>query len=357
MKACVVGGGPAGLYAAKFLIERGINTTLYEKETEVGGLYRYSLLPVSKMAPFARLLKDPNFEMKLNCPVDAELLGQLENGFDVFVIATGAGGPRIPDISGAEHCINGLDVIKSFWNGDDVRHQFSNNVLVIGMGNVSMDVVKVIFGSASKQSGHKIDSCINTNNNIDANTKNITIISRGNAYNGAFSNSELRSVLEIDDLQIVCSEGNNSSLSEQNRLQVLGVKRVLEWIKCIKEKIFKDTDHKWWERRKKMLTESRDGSRKLHMRFNTMIKSITKDEGKYRVALERDGVESNEIFDSVICCMGFENARTHKMMIKKPMFHVGWAKHPRGNVDGVKRDAHFTVMQIDQMNMNGHERE
>ncbi len=105
-----------------------------------------------------------------------------------------------------------------------------------------------------------------------------------------------------------------------------------------------------------MLMESRYGSRKLHMRFNTLIKSITKDGDKYQVALERDGVESNKIFDSVICCMGFENAQAHKMMIKKPMFHVGWAKHPRGNVDGVMRDALFTVMQIDQMNVNGQER-
>ncbi|KAH9410655.1 putative pyridine nucleotide-disulfide oxidoreductase [Ordospora pajunii] len=352
MKACVVGGGPAGLYAAKFLVDRGIRTTLYEKEAEIGGLYRYSLLPVSKMAPFARLLSDPKFDIKLNSPVDTVRLEQLEDGFDVFVIATGAGGPRMPDIFGAEHCISGLDVIKAFWNGEDAKHRVGKKVLIVGMGNVSMDVVKVVFGWAGRHSERRIDACIGRNRSVGVGAEHVTIVSRGNAYNGSFSNSELRSVLEIDDLKIMCSEGKNSSLGECNGLQSLNIKRVFEWIKCIKAKIFDGTNRKWWERRKKMLTENRNGSRKLHMRFNTLITSIAKDDDGYRVVLERDGVGSSEVFDSVVCCMGFENAQVHKMMNKKPMFRIGWAKHARGNVDAVMRDALLAVMHIDQMNMN-----
>lgn len=89
----VVGGGPAGMEAARVLAERGHNVTLFEKASELGGQ-----ISLAAKAPqrdqmagitrwFALELARLNITLKLNTTADAETINALQP--DLVILATG----------------------------------------------------------------------------------------------------------------------------------------------------------------------------------------------------------------------------------------------------------------------------
>jgi 2,4-dienoyl-CoA reductase-like NADH-dependent reductase (Old Yellow Enzyme family) len=113
-KVVVVGGGPAGLEAARVCAERGYNVMLFEAANRLGGQvllgarasWRKDLLGIIdwRQAELERL----GVEVRLNAYADAADV-QAEAP-DVVIIATG-GVPDIEWIEGAAHCTSVWDVI------------------------------------------------------------------------------------------------------------------------------------------------------------------------------------------------------------------------------------------------------
>lgn len=99
----VVGGGPAGLEAARVAAERGHRVTLFERGGQLGGALRWASVLHPENQPFLRYLRE---EIRLG-PVKVEL-GQNVTAEDVVtaapdavVVATG-GRIAVPSIPGAE---------------------------------------------------------------------------------------------------------------------------------------------------------------------------------------------------------------------------------------------------------------
>lgn len=338
MKVCVIGGGPAGLYTAASLVSRNIDVTLHEKESEVGGLYRYSLLPPSRMSPFSKLLECKNFSLKLNSEVDLQGLRAMEKEFDAFVIATGSPGPRRLNIPGREYCISNLDIARS-WAGEHPRYTIGNKVLIVGMGDVSMDIVRFLFG----WSGAQFKFPENTLERVKK-VEDVTITSRRDAYNSAFTNPGLRKVLEIPGLGFWWSGGKGMSQEERSRPENL--KKT-----CTQggDDETKDKHKGWWSRRLRLLGDIREGARKLKLMFNTNVKSIERLGTQYKVKMEQNGIPVEEYFDSVVSSVGFSKMKVKDIGLTKPVYHVGWARHPRGNVERAKEDAQDAVNKIIEM--------
>ena len=132
-KVVVVGGGPAGLEAARTLSERGHEVVLFEKSPQLGGL-----LWDAVKSPFKADLKkylDWSIRMttrnkNINLRIGAEATGSLiaEEKADALILAMG-GLPVIPKLT----CHDESRVI---WVGDvDKRNvQVGRNVLIAGAG-------------------------------------------------------------------------------------------------------------------------------------------------------------------------------------------------------------------------------
>ena len=105
VKVAVVGGGPAGMEAARVATERGHLVTLYEKSGELGGAMKYvCLVPgKEKMRWYLDWIRDQLLDLHVEIRLNhAPSVDELE-GFDVVLNATGAVSyipPVVGDTSG-----------------------------------------------------------------------------------------------------------------------------------------------------------------------------------------------------------------------------------------------------------------
>jgi 2,4-dienoyl-CoA reductase-like NADH-dependent reductase (Old Yellow Enzyme family)/thioredoxin reductase len=101
---CVIGGGPAGMEAARVLALRRHRVTLIEQEKDLGGLLRYATVPDFKaeLRSFLEYLKTQvvklGVEIRVNHRATPEYIKELKP--DSVVLATGST-VRVPDIPGA----------------------------------------------------------------------------------------------------------------------------------------------------------------------------------------------------------------------------------------------------------------
>ncbi|NLX92174.1 MAG: FAD-dependent oxidoreductase [Firmicutes bacterium] len=147
-KVAVIGSGPAGLLAAFDLAMQGINVTVFERETLVGGTPR-NYIPLYRLPDEAidrdiEALQKIGIEFKtgIELGTDFNLEDLKKDGFKAVVLAVGlTAGLSLP-IPGAEH----KDVLKSLqFLKASKREGFrldGREVIVIGGGNVAMDVAR-----------------------------------------------------------------------------------------------------------------------------------------------------------------------------------------------------------------------
>lgn len=135
---CVVGGGPAGMEAARILAQRGHKVTLIEKENELGGHLRYGSVPDFKqeLRGFLNYLRiqvqKAGIEVLLNQPAALEFVRVLHP--EAVVLAAGST-LRRPEIPGVAQSFVGtaIDVLTG-------RFQPGERVVVIGGGAVGCEV-------------------------------------------------------------------------------------------------------------------------------------------------------------------------------------------------------------------------
>jgi 2,4-dienoyl-CoA reductase-like NADH-dependent reductase (Old Yellow Enzyme family)/thioredoxin reductase len=100
---CVIGGGPAGMEAARVLALRKHRVTLIEKEKELGGLLRYAAIPDFKrelrsfLAYQKAQVRKLEVEILLNTQATPEIVDQFRP--DSIIVATGSSMP-LPEIPG-----------------------------------------------------------------------------------------------------------------------------------------------------------------------------------------------------------------------------------------------------------------
>ncbi len=148
-RVIVVGGGLAGMEAARVLGERGHEVTLYERSDKLGGQWNIaSAQPLKEnyryLVPYMEKgLERAKVKVILNKEVTLDFLQK--TGPDAVVVATGAL-PQILNVPGARNpqVVHANDVIMG-------RVKVGNSVIVIGGRLVGMEIADTLAGK-----GHKV---------------------------------------------------------------------------------------------------------------------------------------------------------------------------------------------------------
>ena len=147
-KVAVIGGGPSGLSCAYYLALMGHSVTIYEERKQLGGMLRYGI-PSYR---FPRKLLDQEIESILSTGIQVYTgmtvgkdiwLEKLQHEYDCVYIAIGAHQDKKVGIPGEDsrNVMSAVVMLRAI--GDNNMPNFhGKQVVVIGGGNVAMDVVR-----------------------------------------------------------------------------------------------------------------------------------------------------------------------------------------------------------------------
>ena len=156
-KVAIIGSGPAGLAAAYELTKMGYPVTVFEAMPMLGGMLRIGVpdyrLPKNVLDAQINYIRDTGAEFKTNTTLGQNLtLEDLKKqGYQAIFLALGAQLSRKLDISGTElsGVYWGLDFLKEVNLKRKVN--IKDKVLVIGGGNVAMDVALTTLRLGAKE--------------------------------------------------------------------------------------------------------------------------------------------------------------------------------------------------------------
>jgi 2,4-dienoyl-CoA reductase-like NADH-dependent reductase (Old Yellow Enzyme family)/thioredoxin reductase len=136
-RIAIIGGGPAGLEAARVAVLRGHQVTIYEKEKELGGQIRVGRVPphrdeLGKVTDYLiRQVQKLEIPIKLGKKITPAMMDRLNA--DAIVLATGAM-PLTPKIKGTrhKHVVYAVDVLAG-------NATVGDRVVVVGAGLVGLE--------------------------------------------------------------------------------------------------------------------------------------------------------------------------------------------------------------------------
>lgn len=156
-KIAVIGAGPAGLTCAADLADRGFAVTVYEAGSRAGGMLIWGIpeyrLPRDILDYEIELIrrKGVTFVYNYRAGKDA-LLSDIKKNFDAVFVSAGAHGGRKLGVEGEnlKGVDSGIDYLRE--NGmPGNKPQTGENVVVIGGGNVAIDVARTALRLGAKR--------------------------------------------------------------------------------------------------------------------------------------------------------------------------------------------------------------
>jgi ferredoxin--NADP+ reductase len=216
LRVAIVGSGPSGFYAAEALqrVRPGTEIDMIDRLPTPYGLVRGGVAPdhpkiKSVTRVYDRIASQPGFRFLGNVTVGRSVEHrELAALYDAVIYATGAQTDRPLGVPGEE--LPGSHAATEFvgwYNGHpDYRDRRFDlavpHVVVVGMGNVAMDVTRILASSEAElaptdMAGHALRAL------AASGVQAITVVGRRGPVQAAFTNPELRELGELADADVV----------------------------------------------------------------------------------------------------------------------------------------------------------
>lgn len=155
-KVGIVGGGPAGLTTAYFLVQEGYEVTIYDSMEKMGGMLRYGIpqyrLPKSIIDKEVEIIESMGVKFVNNVKIGVDIsLEKLRKENDAVLVAVGAWSSTKLGCKGeeSEGVIGGIDFLREYTINGDVK--VGEKVAVVGGGNTAMDACRTAVRLGAKE--------------------------------------------------------------------------------------------------------------------------------------------------------------------------------------------------------------
>ncbi len=151
-KIAIIGGGPAGLTCAYYLVIEGYSVTIFEKLPELGGMLKYGIpeyrLPKKILNDEIKWITDLGVDVKLNAEMgkDYTTNSLLKDGFDSVFIGVGAhkaSSMRLENEDKIEGIYRGIDFLREMQMGK--LPKLKGTAVIVGGGNTAIDAARNAF--------------------------------------------------------------------------------------------------------------------------------------------------------------------------------------------------------------------
>ena len=358
-KVAIVGAGPAGYFAAHALQnlqsdELQFSIDMIERLPTPWGLVRSGVAPdhpkiktVSKV--FEKIAVEPGFRLFANVELGSDLtIEQLKEKYDAVIIATGSAvgkklgipGEDLPGSMSAATFVPWYNSHPDF--KDHTIDLSSDTAVVIGAGNVAMDVARILALEPNEldptdTADHAIDSF------KASAVRNVVISARRGPEHAAFTSPELRDLPKLEHTNVMMSKSDISdAISRAGDEPTKDVKSNLDAMLLIAEK------------------EATNHERTITFQFLATPIEIKGAGRVEEVVFQKTG--SDEIFSIkcglVITAIGYEATALAGVPYEKGkvvntdgrvhenVYVVGWAKRGPSGVIGTNKSDAADVMKL-----------
>jgi ferredoxin--NADP+ reductase len=238
LRVAIAGAGPAGFYAAEALLRAGAAVDLFERLPAPFGLLRYGVAPDHQNikragAAFERTAKHPAFRYFGNVAIGEQLsIDELASDYDQVLVAIGAATDKKLGLPGEE--LAGSVAATAFvgwYNGhpEFASQRFdlsSRRAVIVGMGNVAMDVARVLVKTpralADTDIAREALEVLATSQ-----VREVVLLGRRGPAQAAFDQGELADIEALEGVEVVI-EG--AVFDEPPPDLPVGAKRNLEFL-------------------------------------------------------------------------------------------------------------------------------
>jgi formate dehydrogenase major subunit len=156
-KVAIVGGGPAGLTCAYYLVLEGYEPTVYEALPEMGGMLRYGIpeyrLPKKVLDKEIKWITDLGVEVHTNTALgpDFTIDNLMQKGYKAAFIGLGAQLAKSMGVANehVKRVLGGVDFLREVGLGSPPK--IHGRVVVVGGGNTAIDAARTSLRLGAKE--------------------------------------------------------------------------------------------------------------------------------------------------------------------------------------------------------------